>query len=413
MPPAAVPVDPGVLTAATERLVRWTTQSSPSGDLAGLRAMAATLAADFAALGLGPTVVELPTSGGPQPVVLAHGAAITSPGDPQPGALLLVGHLDTVLPAFPVARAGNRLLASGAVDMKGGLAALWGALAARRQAGMAPPPDLLLVVVPDEEVGGELSHHAMRHWGAVARAVLVLEPGNLTSGAGELVEETVVIGRRGLFTWHLDVAGRSAHAGNAFWQGRSAIAAAAEFAAAAVGLAVPGDGPTVNPARIVGGEADFVAALAAQADLVGSPRQLNVVPDRAVVEGEARFLRRADGARLRQELADLAAAVGARREVRAHFTVTGEIPPLDPAGAAAALAARAAVLARALGFGLSAETERGGISFPNLLPDPSAVPVLDGLGPAGGGMHTRDEWVDLDSLARRIALLAALLDELG
>jgi acetylornithine deacetylase/succinyl-diaminopimelate desuccinylase-like protein len=37
------------------------------------------------------------------------------------------------------------------------------------------------------------------------------------------------------------------------------------------------------------------------------------------------------------------------------------------------------------------------------------MPVLDGLGPVGDGMHTRDEFVSLPSLARRILLLADLL----
>ena len=32
------------------------------------------------------------------------------------------------------------------------------------------------------------------------------------------------------------------------------------------------------------------------------------------------------------------------------------------------------------------------------------------LGPVGGGMHTREEYVEVESLARRIRLLADLLD---
>lgn len=38
------------------------------------------------------------------------------------------------------------------------------------------------------------------------------------------------------------------------------------------------------------------------------------------------------------------------------------------------------------------------------------MPVLDGLGPVGGGMHTREEFVDLASLHRRIVLLADLFE---
>jgi len=58
---------------------------------------------------------------------------------------------------------------------------------------------------------------------------------------------------------------------------------------------------------------------------------------------------------------------------------------------------------------LAPEPDRGGISFPNFLPDPAAIPVLGGLGPVGAGMHTRDEYVELKPLRRRIRLLAGLL----
>jgi glutamate carboxypeptidase len=66
-------------------------------------------------------------------------------------------------------------------------------------------------------------------------------------------------------------------------------------------------------------------------------------------------------------------------------------------------------LAARRGWRLDLEEERGGISFLNFLPDPGRVPVLDGLGPVGGGMHTREEFVGLTSLRRRIVLLADLL----
>jgi glutamate carboxypeptidase len=87
------------------------------------------------------------------------------------------------------------------------------------------------------------------------------------------------------------------------------------------------------------------------------------------------------------------------------------IPPVDSRGPQQAWCARAVALAANRGWRLEVEEERGGISFPNFLPDPGRLPVLDGLGPIGGGMHTRDEYVDLVSLSRRIVLLADLLQE--
>jgi glutamate carboxypeptidase len=133
------------------------------------------------------------------------------------------------------------------------------------------------------------------------------------------------------------------------------------------------------------------------------------VPNRALVEGESRYLRLEDGERLPEELERLAAEIGHRREVRMTFTLRNRIRPLVPGDASHSWARRATELAAAAGWTLEVEKDRGGISFPNFLSDPGEIPILDGLGPVGGGMHTRQEFVDLTSLDRRIPLLAELL----
>ena len=38
------------------------------------------------------------------------------------------------------------------------------------------------------------------------------------------------------------------------------------------------------------------------------------------------------------------------------------------------------------------------------------VPTLDGLGAIGGGAHAVDEWVDVEALPKRAALLAGLVN---
>jgi glutamate carboxypeptidase len=81
-------------------------------------------------------------------------------------------------------------------------------------------------------------------------------------------------------------------------------------------------------------------------------------------------------------------------------------PPLERTPAIAAAAARARGLARELGLELG-EGHAGGVSDANLAAD-AGIPVLDGLGPRGGGAHAVDEWVDLDSLVERTALIALL-----
>jgi glutamate carboxypeptidase len=374
--------------------------SSESGNAAGLRRVAERLTPELERHGLAVEIVEeRDAHGEPQPVLLARGPAAAAGTH-----LLLVGHMDTVLPAIPPKADGERLLATGALDMKGGLAMLVGALDALAASGRRAPADLLLVAVPDEESEGAISGAAMRRWSERARAVLVLEAGMARGDA-----ETLVTGRRGLTEWTLDVAGTAAHSGLAYWQGRSALGAAADWAIRAQRLSVAGPGRTVNVARLVAGDSGFVGELGKNADLLGTARALNVVSDRAVAEGEFRYLTAAEGVAAGEELAALAGRVAAEHGVSMRFATGATVPPVSPRGPGADLARRIVDLAAARGFRLELEEDRGGISFPNFLADPGRIPVVDGLGPVGDGMHTRGEWLDLGSLDRRVALLADIL----
>src|SRR5215210_2717364 len=395
-----------IFRRTVDLLVELTAISSPSNDPDGLRRMAHRLAGELSARGLTPEIThEEGEDGTPLPVLLGRG-----PGTAD-GHLLLIGHLDTVLPAAPPRIEGDRLVATGAIDMKGGLAAFLGALDLLRHWGVEPPADLVLAVVPDEEMGGVLSRAAVRRWSESSRGVWVLEPGEPAGDDPETGEtaETMVAGRRGMFQWRLDVRGRAAHSGLHYWQGRSALVAAAGWCVEAEAHSAQNGGPTINVGRLVAGDTTFVEGLAASHALLGTEQQLNVVPDRARAEGEARFLRAAEGERIAGVLATLARNVAVDTETQIDLYIGPAIPPVDPDGPHAPWCGRAVELAAARGWRLEVERERGGISFPNFLADPGRIPVLDGLGPVGGGMHTRDEHVALASLERRIVLLADLL----
>ena len=354
---------------------------------------------------------EADEHGRPLPVVEAiaeatRGATVPAvePGPP----ILLIGHFDTVLEAATPRCEGGRLIATGAIDMKGGIVTFLKALDLLARRGSCLPR-LRLILVPDEEVGGAISRRAVADSGAAARALWVLEPGERRGAS-----ETIVTGRRGMFHWRLDVRGRAAHSGLAFWHGRSAIVAAADWIQRAAAISQPNGGPTVNVARVAAGEHTFVDALGNAAlppgdAFFGTAHQLNIVPDRALAEGEARFLRCEEANVLARALAEMAREVASRHDVACDFTSTAPIAPVDPAALPPAQAERAIQCAAAAGWELVREADRGGISFPNFLTEQGRIPVLDGLGPVGGGMHTRDEYVELSSLARRIRLLADLL----
>jgi glutamate carboxypeptidase len=389
-----------IVAAAEARLVQLCAISSESGNAAGIRSVADQLKPELERHGLLVDIADEPdANGNPQPVLIARGPS--AGGDSH---LLLLGHMDTVLPAIEPKVEGRQLSATGSLDMKGGLVMLLGALDVLDARGQQIPADILVVLVPDEESESLISGESTNRWSKNARAVLVLEPGQARANG-----ETLVAGRRGMVEWKLEITGRAAHSGLAYWAGRSAVAAAADWCARAQGLSKPGTAPTVNIGRLVGGGADFVRDLARHHDLVGTSRQLNVISDYAIAEGEFRFLTKEGGEAMLDELTRLTAQIAAQHEVTATFTPGMQVAPVDPDGPGAALIQRTVELAAKRGLHLEVEEDRGGISFPNFVAEPAKTPVVDGLGPTGDGMHIRGEFLNLDSLGPRILLLADLL----
>ncbi len=398
MATAGAHLPPAIREHAISVLVDLCAISSASGDAAGLGRLASRFGDELRRHLTVEVVQERDSHGALMPEVIARG--------PEAGAggLLIVGHIDTVLPAITPRREGERLVATGALDMKGGLAALVAALDLLGERQQRVPTDLMFVGVPDEEVEGAISEAAVRRWGGSARAMLVIEPGESRWPA-----ETLVAGRRGMTEWQLAVSGTSAHSGLAFWQGRSALAAAASWSARAHKLSRPGPHVTVNVARLIGGDSEFVLDLGKHHDLLGTSRKRNVVPDRARAEGELRFLSLRDRDRTVTRLQRLAAKVAEEYGVSTTFALGSSVPPVDPHGPGESLVQRTVALAAQRGWTLEVETDRGGISFPNYLLEPGKLAVVDGLGPVGDGMHVREEFLDLRSFERRAVLLADLL----
>lgn len=366
------------------------TLSSPTGNAQAIENMARWYASKLRPFGFEVHFQATPHG----PILAAH-----LPGSQGP-YLLVAGHMDTVLPARPVCRREHRLYGSGAVDMKAGLITLFGALRLVIQRGKRIPANLAVVLVPDEESSAQASRQAMAHWGALAEAVLVMEPGSQIEGC-----ETLVLGRKGLTEFQAKFTGIAAHSGLAFHEGRSALTAASHFAVAAEKLS-QGE-TTVNLARLVAGDRRFVADLATESHILSTSERRNVIPDAALLEGEFRFATLEAGTKLATQLAKLARQIGKERGVAVTFALGQRVMPVATE-AGLPLAHCVQELAQEVELQLRLELCRGGISLANFL-QRQDLPVLDGLGPVGGGMHTEEEYVDLTSLVKRTQLLAKLL----
>ena len=76
-----------------------------------------------------------------------------------------------------------------------------------------------------------------------------------------------------------------------------------------------------------------------------------------------------------------------------------------------ALYERARRLAEPLGMDLGEGGTGGGSD--GSLTAAMGIPTLDGLGVEGGGAHAADEYVEVDDIPRRAALLCHLVESLG
>ncbi len=124
-------------------------------------------------------------------------------------------------------------------------------------------------------------------------------------------------------------------------------------------------------------------------------------------------LRAATAAEFKTAAAEVAAIVTnpSINGVRAELRRVAHHPPMERSLAAGRLVALAQEIAAELGFSLR-DAATGGASDANTT-SAAGLPSLDGLGPVGGDDHSVDEWLDLDSIVPRTALLAGLLARAG
>lgn len=345
--------------------------SSPSGDRHGAEECAAVCAA----LLPGEALVErIPCSSpGHAPDLLAR---LEGTGERR---VLLLGHLDTVVAHAdhrPLAREEDRLVGSGAVDMKGGVVLALGALRALA-ARTEDYAEVALLLVCDEEWRTAPFAHVERFAGF--DACLCFEGGaRAPDGA-----EGVVVRRKAAGTIRITAHGRSAHSGSAPDRGRNALLAVAAAAQAVAGCHEP-----AGPQR-----------LTAVPTVMRSGETFNVVPD----HGELMCDLRADdvGAFDRVLAAVPAEVGGATLE-----TETVRLwPGMDCTESTGPLLERASAVLGEPVIGMP----RGGASDASHFA--ATVPLtVDGLGPRGGAAHNPNEYVVAESLGSRAAVALAVVD---
>ncbi len=365
-----------------DMLRRLVMLDSPTFDRAAVNQVGAVLSEAFGSLGAG--VEHLPQD--------SFGDHLRIRWGEGPRQVLLVGHMDTVWPVDETQRRPFQVSAGegdgaaiatgpGSFDMKGGLVVGLFALAALQGLGLRPAHRLLFLFNSDEEVGSPSSRQAIEAEGRRSEYALVLEPSRA---------EALVTWRKGVGRFELEVRGIASHSGAAHERGVSAVEELAHQVLRLESMTDYGRGTTVNVGIVQGGS------------------RVNIRPESARAQIDVRVVTAEEGQRMVE-------AIGHLQPVnpRAALTVTGGLnrPPWAPSAAGDALFERARRAGGRLGMELLPAGAGGGSdgNFTAAL----GVPTLDGLGVVGEDAHALAEWVDLDSLPRRAALLAELLLDLG
>lgn len=304
--------------------------------------------------------------------------------------ILLAGHMDTV---FPVNSNFQKLRyltegvinGPGVTDMKGGLIVILHALSAFEQNPVSSQLGWDILINPDEEIGSPSSNVVYKEIASHYQAGLIYEPAIDEQG-------TIARNRKGSGKFTLVVAGKSAHAGRAFHEGRNAICYLAQAIAAIDALNGQRDGVTINVGIIAGGSA------------------INVVPDKAVAKLDVRISGSEDAAWVQEALHKVQQQI---RHPDYSLTIHGEFsrPIKQVCKATERLFTRVQTLASEIGLQINWQ-DTGGCCDGNNLAH-FGVPVLDTLGVRGGKIHSEEEYIVLDSLTEQATLSALLLSDLA
>ena len=295
---------------------------------------------------------------------------------------LMIGHFDTVWPLgtlkeMPLVNDGEKLHGPGVYDMKAGLVQMLFALQAIRHFKLEPEVTPVVFINADEEIGSHDSGRTIHRLARRANRAFVLEP---SLGPDGFIKTQ----RKGVGRYKLHVQGKAAHAGLDPEKGASAILELSYQIQKLFELNDQQAGISVNVGMIDGGLRPNVIA----------PESTAVIDVRVPTHELAE--------RIHREVSAL----------RSHtegveVSVEGRIgrPPMEQNAEARKLWEIARKRGQAIGLELE-QAAAGGGSDGNTTSQ--YTPTLDGMGAVGGGAHAHHEFIELNHLTNRTALLALL-----
>jgi len=293
--------------------------------------------------------------------------------------VLLLGHLDTVFPPMSFEHFHEDdewIYGPGVCDMKGGnMIALEALRNIHKEFGKIENIDMLLV--SDEETGSDDSSKLTLAMAKDYDYCLVYE------AAGK--NDKVVIGRKGVGTFFIDIKGKAAHAGNEYTDGINANLEAANKLIELTNLTDLDKQTTVNVGKIEGG--------------IGA----NTISPHAKLTVELRYTNTDERDRVLKGFEDIVK----KSFVKGSESILSGGIQRDVMMPNQEQEKFLNQIKEVCGISLLTE-QRGGVSDANHMASKGVV-TLDGFGPFGDGDHTIHERANKDSFIRRIDLSTKIL----
>lgn len=302
--------------------------------------------------------------------------------------VILMGHMDTVFPKGtvkerPFAIEGRRAFGPGVVDMKSGMVVALYAAKALKHIGW-DEREIEVLMAGDEETGhlDSTAIDLIKERAQGAEAIFNIETGRPNG----LVTE-----RKGVGVFELHITGKAVHAGVEPENGISAIEELAHKIIEIHKLTNFETGTTLNVGIINGGTG------------------ANVVADSAYAKIDLRFVNEVEAQKTIEKIKEIAANTvleGAKVKLIGGITFA----PMVRTEANDKLYELVHKAGKELGLDLKGLSVGGGAdsAFTSTI-----APTVCAMGPVGGGNHSAEEYLELDTLVERAKLLVLSILNLG
>jgi len=292
-----------------------------------------------------------------------------------------IGHLDTVFsPNSQFQKAqinGVMLNGPGAIDMKGGIVMM---LEIIQKLSLEQRKSIRVILNDDEEIGSVFSKDELKKLARNLQYGLVFEPG--------LPNGQMVTSASGVYWLEINAIGKAAHAGTDFYQGLNACLAISEIIAEVAKLTNPKKKLTVNIGSITGG------------------LKPNIVCEKASAKIDIRYIKPKD---LKEIIVKIKKIIIKKHGLNPitktapsiEITTIVNVPSLTRKSSSK-LFKRYSEIAKKLGQDIS-QDHSSFASDANQL-SPLELELMVGFGAYGGKSHTEEEFLDMSTYPKRLAI---------